>query len=309
MGNNGRGLLLRDSLALAGELLRSRSAAALTLALEAVGRDDPLRLDLPPLVGEGNASSVPDAATLRVMAALYLQAELEHAGIIPVAELLAQSRARLGVTSAATAARLEEFARRGRDWYDRQSRDLVFARVFGTGPQARGEEGRMVNRDFQQRLADFCSAVMRGGEDLYWRRPPGASADAALRRAALDLLLNLGQRRYGSNVLAASRIQEQLQRAVELLGDPGLCAPFRANGMWDLLRVLLEPQPPDFGRLTARGQSGLRLLNWLASALPRLQERTPTAPLLTAADAGVRTWAAAWLEASGFRFESAAARG
>jgi len=72
------------AMALAAGCLRADAAV-----LAAAAAADPLRLDLPPLpAGSRDASITP--ASLRALAALYLQANLEDAGIVTVAELLGQ---------------------------------------------------------------------------------------------------------------------------------------------------------------------------------------------------------------------------
>src|SRR5262249_33287076 len=184
----------------------------------------PLRLDLPPmLAGAGHA---PDAATLRMMAALYLQAEMEQAGVIPVAELLAQSRRTLEVRGASASRKLDEFAERARhQWYDRQSRGQTFARLFGVGADPRDGGA---NRDFQQRLATLCFALTNYQRDYFWGQMPSPTREAALRESARLLLFNLGPRQYGNLPNAARLIQDQLRAAIDLLNDPDLGSLFRA---------------------------------------------------------------------------------
>jgi hypothetical protein len=108
--------------------------------LARAGDDDALKLNLPPIIGGGSSSQAPDAATLKVLATLYLQTELEQAGIIAVAEVLADNRYQLSIQNAAAAKLLEDFFRRKREWLDRNSREHIFARVFGIGSLARNEE-------------------------------------------------------------------------------------------------------------------------------------------------------------------------
>ncbi|MFL6331781.1 MAG: hypothetical protein ACJ754_00395 [Pyrinomonadaceae bacterium] len=288
-------LNLPQSLALVDASLRAARSSAQAFGFAA---DDPLRLDLPPVSGAGGL--VPDAVVLRVMASLYLHAELEQAGIIPVAELLAGQRYDLKVTSEKAARLLEEFWRRSRQWYDRESRNRIYARLFGSGQSARRDEGQAVNREFQQRLANLCGVLVGYSEQYRFGQRPTASQEALVREVALDLLTNLGARQYGNTNAAAGQLQEQLRRAIELLNDEGVASLFGARGMWDVLRKILGPETPDLGRLITRGQSGLHILDWLASALPQINETTP-GRLLLPADATVFTLAASWLEASGFQ--------
>lgn len=291
-----RRLNLRESLHLADSLLQTTPAMSLMLSRT---NDDPLRLNLPPLVGNGASSLAPDATTLKVMATLYFQAELEQAGVIAVAELLAESRFELPVQNVQSANLLEEFYRRKRDWLDRTSREHVFARVFGLGAFARNEEGALINRDFQSKFANFCLNIWRGVEDLKWQKTPSPMLDAAVRQAAVDLLVNLGGRRYGDVYEASRRIQEQLGKAIALLNNEGIGSAIQARGMWNVLQIILSPDVPDFARITTRGQSGLRLLTWLVEVLPRISDRNSRQPILEPASP-VGGLAEMWLEATGF---------
>jgi hypothetical protein len=272
---------------------------ALSLSLAAV--EDPLRLDLPPMLTA--AGQAPDAATLRVMATLYFQAELEQAGVIVVAELLAAARLTLGARGERVSRKLDEFAERGRhQWYDRQSRSLTFARLFGLGAAA-DPHGSSVNRDFQQRFATLCLALVNHQRDYFWSQTPGPTREASLREAATALLFNLGPRQYGNLPNAARLIQEQLRAAIDLLNDPDLAPLFGARGMWDVLRQVLGKETPDLGRLLTRGQTGLRLLDWLATVIPALSNTAPAGPLAPA-NSPVYTWAASWLAATGIEMAS-----
>src|SRR5215217_4529825 len=142
MNGNGR-LDLRRSLLLADSLLRQTGHAA-SFALATV-ENDPLRLNLPPIVGSGSSSITPDSATLQVMATLYLQAELEQAGVIPVADMLADSRYQLSIYNAQSAKLLDEFYRKRHEWPDRKSREHIFTRVFGMGSTGDSYAGSVIN--------------------------------------------------------------------------------------------------------------------------------------------------------------------
>lgn len=282
-------LPLPRSLALVAVCLRPSVA----LALADTG-DDPLRLDLPPLIGAG-APGI-DAATLRGMGALYFQAELERAGVIPVVEMLADARAEQMVGSAQVAAKLEDFAQRQRRWYDRRRRNQLFARLFGFGEAATNEAGAAINREFEGRLAALCAAIDRFAGEARWGTAP--SADGAVRRTAAGLALNLGERQGGNALVAGRLIDEQLRAALAILSDRELQTLFRAHGPWDLLRQILGVDTPDLGSLIDRAQSGLRIIDWLASVLDQLEVETSTQPLLSA-DSPVVVWAATWLRSTG----------
>ncbi|MBC7898739.1 MAG: hypothetical protein H7070_01680 [Saprospiraceae bacterium] len=299
---DGGHLNFRESIQLADLLIRQTTQSfAFTFA---AANDDPLRLDLPPIVGSGSSGMTPDSATLKIMATLYLQAEMEQAGIIAVAEVLTAARYELTVYDKKSASLLEEFDRRRRNWLDRTARERVFARVFGIGPLAKNEEGVLINRDFQSKFANFCLEIRRNAEDLRWRKTPGPMLDSALRQAATDLLVNLGSRRYGDIHESSRRIQEQLGRSITLLSDEGIGNAMQTRGMWNVLRAVLNPNVPDFARLTTRGQSGMNLLNWITAALPAISDGNYRQPIIEPNSPAVG-WSEMWLQATGFDISGA----
>jgi hypothetical protein len=153
----------------------------------------------------------------------------------------------------------------------------------------------------------LCLALVNYQRDYFWGQTPGPTREAALREAMTTLLFNLGPRQYGNLPSAARLIQEQLRTAIDLLNDPDLASLFGVRGVWEVLRQVLGRQTPDLGRLLTRGQTGLRLLDWLASVIPVLREPA-RANVLAPADAAVYTWAAAWLAATGIEMASNARR-
>jgi hypothetical protein len=278
-------IYIEESLAVAGAALRPITP------LPPV--PDPLRLNMPPL-GYPGTGSQPDAASLRVLGALYLYAELEQAGLIPVAEVMAQNRATLPVQDLAGAGKLESFARAMQNWYDRQHRGTLFARLFGLGEAATNDQGVLVNRDFERALAAFCLAIVAyAGNGPFTVRSGYESAHLAT--SAVDLLSNLGGRQFGNTLFAARSIHDELLHAIDLLNDRGIQSAFQAHDMWNLLAKVIGDGAPDFGRLVHRGQTGQRLMEWLASALAQLSGvSSPPVPPTVAV-----TWAAEWLDANG----------
>lgn len=275
---------LEDSIALAATALHPLPGAP--------SPPGSLRLQLPP-IGIGSGGAFPDAAALRVVAALYLYAEHEQAGLIPVAEVLVASRDSLPVQDIGTAGKMETFFQRSRQWYDRNERNLLFGRLFGLGPGS--DEGG--NHDFQRIFAAFCLALTASSAAARFGRP-GSFEDAHVAETALELLGNLGARQYGAALVAARALHDQLAAAVDLLMDKALQTVFEAHGLWDLLQKIMGDQAPDFGRLSHRGQNGQHILEWLATALPQLSGSPPRVPLI-GPQSPIAVWAAGWLDATG----------
>jgi hypothetical protein len=252
---------------------------------------DPLRIDLPPLLGpEAGAALTADA--MRRLAALYLYAELEQAGVIPVAAWLAEARYELHGLTTATARRLEAFAQRQRSWPDRPQRERLFARLFGTASGGGGDAAPAANRAFPPLFAALCAELAHWADEPL----PSAAREAALRAGAGAVTHNLAPHQFGNTAAAAAAIHTQLEAALAILGDPDLGALVQARGPWNTLRALLGSDAPDLGRLITRGQSGLAVLTWLGSALGVLAAATG---LLVTRDSPVVTAAARWLVATG----------
>jgi hypothetical protein len=274
--------------------------AGLELALRAVGAagagvpagDDPLHLDLPSL-GPGSGEA-PDRSTVHVFASLYLACELEQAGVVPIAELLSQERDNLNVTSYAAAAKLDDFAGRAHQWYDRAGRVQLYARLFGIGPGATNDAGALVNREFVQLLGSFARALTASAGASAGR----ASLDAMLQESAQALLGNLEPRALGNTLLAARRIEDQVRHAVDVLRDGAIGSLVGARTMQETIVNILGKDAPDVQRLIDAGLAGQRLLGWLADAIPRLYGTAAQAPLLSASDP-IAVTAALWLRALG----------
>ena len=226
------------------------------------------------------------------MGALYLQANLELAGVVPAAEALVDARTTLDLPSERLAELLERFASQERGWYDRPSRDQLYARLFGLGASATSDAGQTVNRAFEQLLATLCGALNRYAADQTRLGPARPEHEAAVAAAANDLVANLALRQYGNSLFASQRLQTQLQAAIAVLKDPDVQALFHSTGFWVTLERILAPNAPDIPRLVERGQAGQHLLTWLAAAPPAAGTPLNLQP-------AVFQWAATWLAASG----------
>jgi len=268
------------------------AAGAVAAQVDGGAADDSLHLDLPQLVA---ATPIRDTAMAKTLASLYLAAEMEQAGVVPIAELLASNRDTLQLTSFEAASKLDDFATRGHEWYDRNGRTALYAHLFGTGPAA--TTGPSVNREFQSRLADLCHALTR----LVDLPIPSASsiADAAVWDAAMLLLQQCFPTGSAPGALIAShRLFDQLRRAVDLLRDPAIEAVVGARSMQQTIVIILGQDAPDVQRLIDTGLTGQAVLLWLFTvAMPKVAD-PGRPPLATGGDPIVVT-ASRWLQASG----------
>lgn len=282
--------ILPKSLAIIDRFLQ-RPASVLFLSLN----NDPLEINLP---AYGGAS--PHAVsreTLELMASLYFQAELEQAGIIPIAELLTENRFSLQIRDAEAADLFEQFASRMRSqWYNRQVREQIFARTFGIGAQATGDAGVTVNRSFEPQFGQVCFALERYRMQVRPDSPPGAFV-VPVEVAFRNLVQNLSSRVFGNTLTAATRIQAQLQAALDLLNHRGTTSLFQSQNIWELIRNILGADTPDLQRIITRAQAGLRVIGWMAGNINVIQSGGLQNALFS--QPAVFDWAASWLQASG----------
>ena len=284
---------ITETLAFAQECLHDVSIAAASVGY------DPMEIQLPPLLSpQPGAPPAISAEALGVFAAMYLESEIEQTGLISTTEILAAGRDRLAFNSVAAARRLDDFASPLHKYPARQARELIFARVFGTGQAAILERGNAINNGFEQLLANLCFALVQYSKDTNWNRPPNPAREAVVRRTATGLVLNLRARQFGNTLAAGAHIANMMQKAVAILSDPAVLAYFQTRTLWDTLRHLLGDRVPDLGRLLTRGQNGMRLLRWIAGILPQLTDEFQMRSVLGPNEPQY-LWAAQWLEATG----------
>jgi len=236
--------------------------------------DDPLRLALPALPP---ASALrPATDVLAAYAALYLQAELEDAAVLPAVESLAEQRHELSLRDRTTAERLERFALAARDYPAAAMRATIFARLFGMGAGAqRGTQSADdgMRLDFQQRLMRFATAVVRAEiERVRLGGRPGLVTQAAWRASAQDLRSVVVALPAGSLVQWARRIHARVLQAFDVLGDAGLQRELVTRTPWETLQAILSPdgaaRRDACARRGAAGQELLRSLGDTNDAQP-----------------------------------------
>ncbi|WP_157650549.1 hypothetical protein [Burkholderia ubonensis] len=283
---------LGESLALA-----SASLDACDVELFALP-SDPFHLDLPALHGSGQLHEL-NPATLRAIASLYLEAELEQAGVILAAELLAQSRNDLPLRSVAAARKLQSFADDSRQQLSRDDRDRLFVRLFGIGHGSADAPPGLANHVFERLMLGVCDALQVATAPAALLPGGGIALPAARLQNALGLLLDdLAVRQFGNTLAAGRRIDAALRAAIALLTDPGIQEYFGSSGLWDTLRRIYRELTPDLGRIVTRGQAGMHLLRWIADH-PALLAHDHAMLADAARLREGATYAAQWLAASG----------
>lgn len=202
-------------------------------------------IDLPP--GAPNAM---DRAQLQAAAPLYFASELEAAGLLPTAELVAGLFASGAITQplGPAAQQINAFWRGRRERLDVNERNAIFLRVF-EAPH------------FERLMSAYCEAIV-------------AQADGADMREGVTLETYgqalgefLAQRTDPMAAMAAHDIVGNINDALKFLRDRLLLVAFGANSLWSLLAVAGAVQGGSAGLIqnrVERGRAGQTVLLWLA---------------------------------------------
>jgi hypothetical protein len=230
------------------ELLRSLATALAALQQHETRLARALELgdiDLPP--GAPNAQ---DRAQLQAAAPLYFASELELAGLLSAAELIAGLFASGTITQplGPTAQLLHDFWRARRERLDARERTAIFARVI-EAPH------------FDRLMGALCESIVAqaDGGDLRER--------VALEAAAHLLGEFLAQRVDAMAAIAARDVVENINTALVFMRDRRLQLAFGVQSLWSLVAAGgggTAQRADRVQRHVDQGRSGQTVLLWLA---------------------------------------------
>lgn len=217
---------------------------------------DPGAIDLP-----DGAPNAMDAAQLRAAAPLYFASELEAAGLLRCAELVAGLFASGAITQplGPVAQSINTFWRGRRDRLDAGEREAIFDRVIEPP-------------HFERLMDALCRAIVAQADNA---DGPGLRPElhehVALAHGAQSLAAFLAQRVDAMASIAARDVVETINQAVAFLRDRMLQAAFGTHSLWALIATAPGQDgaaPGDAGtvqRHADRGRAGQTVLAWLAS--------------------------------------------
>ena len=243
---------------------------ALAHALAALGD-----IELPP-----GASEVGDRVQLQAAAPLYFAGELEVAGILPTAELVAGlfASGALSQPLGPAAQLLNAFWRHRRERLDANERNAIFARVI--------EEPH-----FERLMGALCEAIVAQADGSDLREA------VLLQTAAAGLAEFLAQRVDAMAAIAARDIVENIDTALAFLRDRLVQTAFGVTSLWALLAIAGAAQRRGDASVRShadRGRAGQTVLLWLAAhggdPAPQIDPANP-------ADAELAAAAQRWLSA------------
>jgi len=257
---------------------------ALAQALQTVQRSAALAelgdIDLP-----DSAPTPEDVRQLETIAPLYLASELEQAGLLRTAELIAGLFASGAITQplGPTASLIAEFWKTRRERMAAVEREQLFSQVFDP-------------HGFFPLMQALCEALT---EQLdHPSRPGDVHARVLLQEAAEALGAWLAPRATGMASYAAQDIVQALSQATHFLRERLLQTAFGVHDLWGLLDTVGSTQGVDAGqarRHVELGRQGATVLAGLANGLLGGTGFDPGhaagRQLIAAAEAWQREWA------------------
>jgi hypothetical protein len=236
-------------------------------------------IDLP-----DTAPTAEDARNLQALAPLYLASELERAGVLRTAELVAGLFASGTITQplGPTAQLIANFWQARRERFSAPERQQLFDQVFEPA-------------GFDPLMKALCEALA-GQLDA----PPRASdvhARVAVREAADALGGWLAPHAVGMAQFAANDIVQALSQATRFLRDRLLQTAFGVHDLWGLVATVGSTQgvnADDARRHAELGRCGAEVLGWLARSVPQADPFDPAGAdgqqLMTSAEGWLMAW-------------------
>lgn len=253
----------------------SRLLRAIAQALADLGD-----IDLP-----DSTPTVEDARQLQAIPPLYLASELEQAGLLETAELVAGLFASGAITQplGPTAELITAFWRARRERLSVQERQELFARVFEPA-------------DFYPLMQALCTSLASQLDNP--PRPGDLRARVGLQMAADALGGWLAPQAAGMVQFASADIVHALSQATRFLRDRMLQAALGVHDLWGLVGAVLSARggrgPQQARQRVELGRHGAEVLGWLARGVPVDYALDPGSPdgqrLMTSAEGWLLAW-------------------
>lgn len=246
---------------------------------------DPGAIDLP-----DGAPNAMDAAQLRAAGPLYFAAELEVAGLLRCAELVAGLFASGAITQplGPVAQSINAFWRSRRDRMEEGEREAIFNRVVEPP-------------HFERLMGALCRAIVAQADNIDdTGLRPDLREQVGLAASAQALAEFLAQRVDAMATIAVRDIIDTISQAIGFLRDRMLQAAFGTHSLWALIATASSRDGITPGNASTaqshaeRGRAGQSVLAWLAS---HYQGASITLDPRDAADMELIMTAQRWLDA------------
>ncbi len=196
------------------------------------------------------APTAEDRIQLNAAAPLYFASELERAGLLPTAELIAGLFVSGAITQplGPTANLLHDFWRGRRERLDADERNAIYARVIETP-------------HFDRLMRVLCEGIVAQADGVDLRE------QVLVATHAQSFAAFLAQRVDPMASIAARDIVETINTALVFLRDRKLQAAFAVRDLWRLVAIVGSQSGIPVGAAqqhVERGRSGQTMLLWLA---------------------------------------------
>jgi hypothetical protein len=196
------------------------------------------------------APTAEDRVQLNAAAPLYFASELERAGLLPTAELIAGLFVSGAITQplGPTATLLHDFWRGRRERLAADERNAIYARVIETP-------------HFDRLMRALCEAIVSQADGVDLRE------QVLVATHAQSLGAFLAQRVDPMAAIAARDIVEAINTALKFLRDRMLQSAFAVNDLWRLVAIVGSQNGIPAGMAqqhVERGRNGQAVLLWLA---------------------------------------------
>jgi hypothetical protein len=277
--------------------LRKAETLVAQAVVFAVGLDESYPgIELPP-----SAAASVDRAQLRAIAALYLAAELDAAGVVFAAESLMrlERTGSLDIDLGEARPILERFWLSRNERATEAERRSFFANLFGGFVPEAATRAAIEAAQFEDRFIDLCEALYKLDEQASNPSWGGIAQQARVRNASTRLLDGLAQHASGMTAFFASEVLSTLKDAMRIVTHADVRAGFGVRGPQDVIAAIFRrvrsAPPGDLELHARRGEAGMTILAWLADAAPMLgNDKRP----LLGIDHPVIAAAVDWLEVS-----------
>jgi len=216
------------------------------------------------------------AINLRAVQALYAAAMLEELRLFQVIDRLIDlcRQGLLPLGSSDVAMRLSDYDKRRSSRLSEAGRRDRYAAVLG---MPSGADGTEPNREFDELWVRFIAAVAS------WSAEQSTATDP-IRGAGRDLAINLSLHGASLSLYAASELAETIRDALDIVGDPAVCAAFGARDGWQVIEQIATRDlagARNNVRLTTRAAAGAAIIGWLAAHVNRLAPSSTSQPVDT----------------------------
>ena len=144
----------------------------------------------------------------------------------------------------------------------------AYWRMFGAAPGGDAAAGEP-NSEFVSLWMRFISAVSAYAREHSAAAliTPPSPANAGVRKGARDLATNLSAHGWGAAHFAAEQLSADMQRALDILGDPDVQRACGARDAWQVIEHVNTTHlggARNVAPIRTMAQAGQRILGWLA---------------------------------------------